>query len=456
MNARELAGKKVTVVGLAATGLSLARFLAAAGAHVTVSEARAADRITVAPDALPPGTVLELGGHRLESVTTADLVVPSPGVPRDMPILRDAAYRGIPVWSEIELASRLIGKPMLAVTGTNGKTTTVSLLGAMLAEGGYRAPVVGNIGPPLIGMAGADDTFDCLVVEISSFQLEWVYTFRPRVAAVLNITDDHLDRYRDTEDYLETKMRIAAFQGPEDAIILNADDPALRGREQGLPARVIWFSHGSRKRGVWREGSLILADLAGTGTPLPVLDTRELKLVGIHNVENVMAAAAMALDFGAPPEAVRRAAAAFTSLPHRNELVAEVNGVRWFDDSKGTNVGAVVKSLESFPGPVILIAGGREKGGSYAPLAAEVKRTVKLLVLIGEARERMKAELGPLTETVEAGSLEEAVRIAAGRGLPGDTVLLSPACSSFDMFRDYHHRGEVFRAAVRSLPCRAS
>ncbi len=449
MDARALDGKKVTVVGLATTGLSLTRFLAGAGARVTVSEERSAERVGTPTD-LPPGTILELGGHRLESFIGADLVVPSPGVPRDLPILREAAYRGVQVWSEIELAFRLIDKPILAITGTNGKSTTVSLLGAMLAAAGRRAPVVGNIGIPLIDLVGRDD-YDCLVVEVSSFQLEWVSTFRPRVAAILNVTDDHLDRYRDFEDYLETKFRIAAFQGPEDALVLNADDPALRGRAVGMRCRVLSFSHSPVQGGVWRRGDLLLTDLAGTGRPVDLLDLRELKLVGVHNAENVMAAAAMALDYGVPAAAVREAARAFESLPHRNELVAEINGVRWYDDSKGTNVGAAVKSLESFPGPLILIAGGREKGGSYAPLADEISRKVKLLVLIGEARKRMRWELGSLAETMEAATLEEAVRLAAGRAVPGDTVLLSPACSSFDMFRDYHHRGQVFRDAVRSL-----
>ncbi len=240
----------MTVVGLARTGLAAAAFLRRAGAEVTVSDARPAEALWEMLKELPPGVRTELGGHTAGAFAGADLVVPSPGVPRDLPELAAAAARGVPVMSEVELAARFISKPILAVTGTNGKSTTVSLLAAMLAEGGLRAPAVGNIGTPLVTMAGRDGEYDCLAVEISSFQLEWVELFRPRAAAVLNVTDDHLDRYRDFGDYLETKMRIAAVQGEEDALVLNHDDPAVRGFAGRFRGRVVWFSHGSAARGL--------------------------------------------------------------------------------------------------------------------------------------------------------------------------------------------------------------
>jgi UDP-N-acetylmuramoylalanine--D-glutamate ligase len=447
----DLRGMRVTVVGLAATGIATANCLAAWGARVTISEQRSREEVAQSLLLLHPAVIAETGGHLPESFTGTDLVVPSPGVPKDHPGLLAAVGRGVPVLSEIELAGRLIHRPLLAVTGTNGKSTTVSLLGRMLEEDGRATAVVGNIGTPLISMVDGASGFDALVVEVSSFQLEWVETFHPRSAAVLNVTDDHLDRYRDFEDYLVTKMRIAAAQGPGDSLVLPAGDPLLEGREKGLGARILRFGHAPLHGGVWRQGTTLFTDLAGGTTPLLVVD--ELPISGVHNQENVMAAAAMALDVGVSPEAVRRAALSYRSLPHRNALVAEVAGVRYFDDSKGTNVGAVEKSLQGFAGNVILIAGGREKGGSYLPLAGAVRDKVKLLVVIGEARERMRRELGSLTRTEEAASMEEAVETAARAALPGDTVLLSPGCSSFDMFRDYHHRGEVFRQAVRRLAC---
>ncbi len=444
-----LAGMRVTVVGLAETGIAAANVLVSMGAAVTVSEARPREELAGVLARLDPRVTTETGGHRPKTFTGADLVVPSPGVPRDHQALTAAVRAGVPVQSEIELAWRLIGRPMLAVTGTNGKSTTVSLLGAMLAAGGLRAPVVGNIGAPLIGMADRDD-YDFLVVEVSSFQLEWVDGFRPRVSAVLNITDDHLDRYRGFADYRDTKLRIAARQEATDCLVLNGDDPALADAAAGWPVRTVRFSRRPSPGGLWLEGELIRRTTAAGDETL--LDAREFRLAGAHNRENVMAAAAMALEVGLPVEAIRRGAVDFAPLPHRNELVGMVNGVSYYDDSKGTNVGAVVKSLEGFAVPVILIAGGREKGGSYAPLAGALRRAVKLLIVIGEARARMRADLGGVVKTVEADSLEDAVRRAAAAGAPGDAVLLSPACSSFDMFRDYHHRGQAFRDAVGRLP----
>jgi UDP-N-acetylmuramoylalanine--D-glutamate ligase len=449
-----LAGKKALVVGLARTGLDTANFMAAEGCSVTVSEALRRDDLTVDPGLLDRSVELELGGHRRETFMGADLIVPSPGVPRDLGLLQEAASRGVPVQSEIEMASRMIEKPLLATTGTNGKSTVVSLLGAMLTRGGVRAPVVGNIGRPLISMVGREEEYDCLVVEVSSFQLEWVRDFHPRTAALLNVTEDHLDRYRDFRDYLETKLRIASRLGPDDSLVLNRGDENLRELAGSTRARVVWFSRGETRNGLFLDGDGIFHDLAGSGSPEHLLSAGDLKLEGIHNLENVMAAAAQAMLFGVGAAAVREAACNFTGLSHRSELVAEVDGVRYIDDSKATNVGAVKKSLEGFTEPVILIAGGREKGAPYTPLAGEVSQKVKLLIVIGEARQRMVHELRDSTETLEADSIEDAVCLAGERARPGDVILLSPACSSFDMFRDYKERGVAFRKAVGRMPCR--
>lgn len=446
-------GKRIVVVGMARTGIEVANFMARAGAAVTISEMKPARMVEADPKELEAGVRFEFGGHRDSTFEKAEFIIPSPGVPRSMEKLVAARERGVPVMSEIEVAAGLIKKPIFAVTGTNGKSTTVSLLSSMFSADNRRMPAVGNIGTPLITMVGREDEYDCLAVEISSFQLEWVFSFHPRSAAILNITEDHLDRYDDIVDYADTKFRIAARMIPEESLILNYDDPILRGRGGSLPNRIIYFSGGTLETGIFCRSRKIMADIGGSERPEFILDVNDLKLVGVHNIENVMAAAAMSLDYGVSPESVRRAALSFESLPHRNEFVAEIGRVRYYDDSKGTNVGAVVKSLESFPGPLILIAGGREKGGSYASLVPVISGKVSLLVLIGEAKERMRRELGGFVKTLDAETMEDAVKIAAENASPGDVVLLSPACSSFDMFKDYHQRGQAYREAVRSMAC---
>lgn len=487
----ELAGRQVLVVGLGRSGQAAARFLARRGAAVTGNDARPQLPPEVAADLEAAGVRLALGGHDPGRFTAADLIIVSPGVP-PIPALEAAERAGVPVWSEIELAARYLSAPVAAITGTNGKSTTTELLGAICREAGVRAFVGGNLGEPLV-LAVDRQPLDLVVAEVSSFQLERIVTFRPRVAAILNITEDHLDRYRDMAEYVAAKARIFENLRAGDDLVLNADDPQVAALAARVPSGVRitrvspgglasaqgWFEpepggpgadgQPQRGRGPARPpealaqpgasrvgpGALVFAP-EGSGGPAERYPLARVALTGRHNVENMLVALAMARRLGLPAAAVQRAFEGFTSLAHRVERIAEVGGVAFYDDSKGTNVGAVVRALESLSTPIVLIAGGKDKGGDYAPLAPLIRERVRRLVLIGEAAPRIRAALGNLTETVEAPSLEAAVELAFAGARPGDSVLLSPACSSFDMFRDYLHRSEVFAAAVTRLAARVT
>ena len=443
----ELKGKKVMVLGLARTGSAAARFLLRQGADVLVSDCRKESELqreTAALAGLPVRYFL--GGEGPAWLEGVDLVIPSPGVPQENPLLREASRRGIEIQSEIELAGRFIRAPLIAITGTNGKSTTTALAGEMLKAGGFNTFVGGNIGAPLIGFAGGD--WDWGVVEVSSFQLEWVQKFRPRIAALLNLTEDHLDRYPDFQAYCAAKERIFGAQDEKDIAILNRDDPLVWKIRERIRSRVVSFGwtpvddgvYATREEIVWRSaGKEERFSLAGA------------KIQGVHNVENLMAAIAAAKAAGVTAAAIQKVIDGFAGLEHRLEFVREKNGVRYFNDSKGTNVGAVVKSLAGFSAPVLLLAGGVDKGGDYAPLENEIRRTVKKLILFGAAKEKIRAALGHLTETVVVENFETAVRDAYKSSRPGDVVLLSPACSSFDMFRDYMERGRRFKALVQEL-----
>lgn len=446
----ELRNKKILVVGLARTGAAVARLLAGHGARVTVSDSR--EREAVA-DFLATLTGLdinyEFGGHGEETFTGAELIVVSPGVPMNIAPLELARKRNISVISEIELAYDLLDAPIAAITGTNGKTTTTSLTGAIFRSCGFKTFVGGNIGNPLIDLVASGETVDRVVAEISSFQLEGIVNFRPRVAVLLNITEDHLDRYACYQEYIDAKLRIFANQTNDDFAILNIDDPLVAHCADTLAARVLPMSRlKPLAQGISYQDGVITFAWEGRVERFP---TASFKLRGVHNIDNCMAAIATALLLGCPAAKALAAVEEFTGLPHRMEFVATVNGVDYYNDSKGTNVGSVVKSLESFPGKVTLIAGGKDKGGEYAPLAELVRQRVRHLILLGEARERIRDALGHLTDTVLVGSLEEAVRAAHRLAEPGDVVLFSPACSSFDMFRNYEVRGERFVSAVRQL-----
>ncbi len=446
-----LKNKKVLVVGLARTGMATVRFLAGRGARVVVSEAKTTSQLGASRQALEDWVEQwELGGHTVPFFLGADWIVVSPGVPMDLEPLTVARARGIPVISEVELAFRFLRRPLIAITGTNGKTTTTTLIGEMLRASGKSAFVGGNIGNPLIGFADGPQTEEWAVAEISSFQLEGILLFRPMISALLNLTEDHLDRYSSFEEYCTAKGKVFLNQKEEDTALLNADDPLTLAFAHRVKSQVVLFS---RERSVpfgcfMEAGTVFFQDTDGRKERFPL---ERMKIKGTHNLENLMAAIGVSKICGCSKEAVQKVIDEFQGLEHRLELVREINGVKYFNDSKGTNVGSVVKSLMSFQEPVVLIAGGKDKGGDYGPLKDLMAQRVRGMVLIGEAQDRIFAALGDLTETVKVNTLEDAVKWAASRAQAGDIVLLSPACSSYDMFENYQERGKRFKAIVRGL-----
>ncbi|MGH7774501.1 MAG: UDP-N-acetylmuramoyl-L-alanine--D-glutamate ligase [Candidatus Binatia bacterium] len=443
----ELKGKKVMVLGLARTGSETARFLIGQGAEVRVSDCRGKEELQKELAALSDLPIrLLLGGEETVWLEGVDLVIPSPGVPPENPLLCESRRRGMEILSEIELAYRFLDIPLVAITGTNGKSTTTSLVGAIFEEGGLRVFVGGNIGAPLIGFVSGN--WDWGVVEVSSFQLEWVEEFRPRIAALLNLAEDHLDRYPDFASYCEAKERVFHTQGEEDIAVLNRDDPLVWSMRERIRARVVSFGWAEVREGIYATRSEIIwrGDSEEERFPLS-----RVRIQGLHNVENLMAAVAIAKAILVPAEIIQKAIEEFPGLEHRLEFVREKNGVRFFNDSKGTNVGAVLKSLASFSAPVVLLAGGIDKGGDYRILEDEVRRKVKKLILFGAAKEIIRKALGHLTNTVVVETLDAAVQEACKDAQPGDIVLLSPACSSFDMFQNYAERGRVFKALVQGL-----
>ena len=445
-------GKHILVVGLGKSGFSVLRWLAGQGARVTASEMRAESdldpRIVRAARGL--GVMLETGGHQRETFLSAEGIIVSPGVPQDLALLNGAREKGIPVLGEMELACRLMDAPMVAVTGTNGKSTVTALLGAMLEKAGLRVFVGGNIGTPLIDYATEGKKADYAVVEVSSFQLDTMTTFHPRVGVVLNISPDHLDRYPDYGAYAASKLRIFENQGPGDWAVLNDDDPALRGF---TPARgVTALSYGREKSGsrqAYMEEGRIKAFLPGKEMVEVALERWALE--GEHNRENLMAAVLAALALPITASAIQQAVDAFQGLPHRREFAGRVHDVVFLDDSKATNVDAARRSVSACRSPVILIAGGRDKGGDYSPLARAAQGKVRKAVLLGESRGVMARALKGIIPCSMAADMQDAVAQAFASAVPGDVVLLAPACSSFDMFTDYAHRGRVFKEAVERL-----
>ncbi|MFP3867462.1 MAG: UDP-N-acetylmuramoyl-L-alanine--D-glutamate ligase [Desulfobacteraceae bacterium] len=447
----DLAGKKILVVGLGKTGVALCKFLAHQGARVIVTDAAPAETLGPVMEEVRELVVeMALGQPQPPQMGDIELIIISPGVPPELPWLQQAVSEGIPLMGELELASRLLRVPVAAISGTNGKTTTTELVGAMLRASGQRILVGGNIGTPLIELIASQERLDYLVLEVSSFQLDTAWSFRPQAAALLNISADHLDRYASFAAYVKSKASLFRLQGPEDLAVLNADDPWVAPLAAQLRPQICLFSTQKPVRtGAWRAGGALCVRLAsGLEAEFPVAD---IKLSGHHNQENIMAALLLALNLGASPRSCRQVLESFPGLPHRLQWVATIDGVRFYDDSKGTNVGAVTRSLAHFTDPLILIAGGRDKGGDYGPLAPLIRERVKALILIGEARQNMAAALGHLANTQLAADLPQAVQLAWEEARAGDVVLLSPACSSFDMFKDYAERGKVFQASVRGL-----
>lgn len=442
-NLMELRNRKVLVVGVGKTGMETVKFLLGKGAHVSVSDSSSAGEITEQIKALEDwGVSYETGGHSSTMFLSADTIILSPGVPFGIPPVREALTRGIEVISEVELASRFIRKPTIAVTGSNGKTTTSTLIARILEKNGRKVFLGANIGTPLIQIAGDCGRFDILVLELSSFQLQGIDSFRPDVSVILNVTPNHLDHHASFEEYAESKMKIFSNQTAENWCIYKADDPVIAGYVPAIKAGKIPFGAADVKNGVSYDGR-------GIKFGGDYYDLTGIKLRGRHNVENVMAAVAASTVMGCDPGLIREAVIEFDPLPHRIEYVGEIKGAKFYNDSKSTSPDATLRALESLPPPIILIAGGKDKGVSFEPLRETIEKKVKLMVLMGESRFRMEKDLGGKVGASLAASLEEALEKTLERISPGDSVLFSPACSSFDMFRSYEERGRRYKDLVR-------
>lgn len=465
VDTKELTGKRVTVIGLARSGIAASRLLQAVGAHVTVADRKERPDVLRELEALDQSTVqLSLGGGYESALDGADLVVISPGVPYRMEALERVRLRGVKVISELDLASRFLTVPILAVTGTNGKSTTVTLIGKMLEEGGKRVFVGGNLGTALSEAAihtlqalkvGRPCPYDCLVVEVSSFQLETIEQFHPWIAGILNVTVDHQDRYISIDEYIAAKNRIFENLTSSDYALVNLDDPRVASLRKNVKGRVLGFT---RTRtlpadvvgGAYLDQDRVMVDIEGKTHE--ICRRNEIKIIGDHNVDNAMVAVIFALLGGCPLLSIRQVLENFPGLEHACEVVRDRRGVRFINDSKGTNVDATLKALESIDRPILLIAGGRDKGGDFSRLASSVRRRVKRLFLIGEAAPMIANAVEGHQAVERVGTLKEAFELAASGAESGDVVLLSPACASFDMFIDYQDRGRQFKALVQSLP----
>jgi UDP-N-acetylmuramoylalanine--D-glutamate ligase len=460
----DLAGAQVTVLGMARSGVAACHLLQEAGARVTVADRKEVDELSAVLEKIDRSRVhVSVGAQYETSLEHADLVVISPGVPYRLEALERVRRRGVKVISELELASRFLSAPILAVTGTNGKSTTVTLIGKMLAEQGKRAFVGGNLGTALSEAAwttlrataqGKPNPFDYLVVEVSSFQLETIDHFHPWIAALLNVTVDHQDRYDSIDEYLAAKRRIFENQSATDLALFNLDDARVAELRHHVRAKRLGFSRTQRigaemDGGTFLDGDRIVTTV--TGSRQEICRRSDIRMLGHHNVENVMAAATYAALWGCPTEVIHHVVSTFPGLEHALELVRERRGVRFVNDSKGTNVDATLKALEGIDHPIWLIAGGRDKGGDFSRLTETVRQRVKHVILIGEAAPLLKQAWAGATAISEAGSLREAVEFAAREAAAGDVVLMSPACASFDMFADYQDRGRQFKAVVQML-----
>ncbi len=459
----ELAGKRVLVVGLGKSGLAAARFLKARGARVTVSDSRPATVIAELPALLEQGIVVETGGHGILTFRRQDLIVVSPGVPASVPELKQVRALGMHVIGELELGARFLKGEMIAITGSNGKTTTTTLLGEVLKASGRPTLVGGNIGRPVVEMVSDSTPESWSVLEVSSFQLETIETFRTKIALVLNITPDHLDRHGTFANYAAAKARIAENQTSEDCLVLNAEDVEAQkvaghvyAGGKRTAAQVYWFSpRRPVKQGTFVHGESLFFRAAEGMAPEPVMPVDEIPLAGAHNVENVLAAACVARLVGVEAETIRRAVGAFQAVEHRLEFVREIAGVRYYNDSKATNVDATVKALEAFAEGIHVILGGKDKDSDYTTLGPLLERRAKTVITIGSAAEKIEAALGRTGArgfTIErAETMKRAVALAHSVAQAGDTVLLAPACASFDQFENYEHRGRVFKELVGAL-----
>ena len=446
----ELKGKKVLVVGLGKSGLAAALFLRHRGAHVTVSDVRSAEALAKdIPALLEEGIMVEAGGHGLLTFRRQDLIVVSPGVPLDTPELVQVRNFGLPIIGELELAARFLQGKILAITGSNGKTTTTTLVGEILTEAGLPTLVGGNIGTPVISLIEESKPETWSVLEVSSFQLESTQEFHPKIAVILNITPDHLDRHGTFENYALAKERIFAAQTPDDAVVLNADNARAEAAAKRAPSDVQWFSlEHPVSSGAWIEGGWVVYRDAQESPVQRIMPLTGIPLKGEHNVENVLASVCAARLAGAAPEAIRRAIEQFKAVEHRLEYVATINGVEFYNDSKATNVDATMKAVAAFSAPIHLILGGKDKNSDYTLLSPLLRQHVRGVYTIGSAASKIESHLRGVVSLHSCETLDKAVSAAASAAHPGDIVLLAPACSSFDQFESYEHRGRVFKELV--------
>jgi len=449
--------ERVLVYGLGLSGRAAARLLLSREVAVVAVDTKPVEKLdlTDLTDHSQKAKFELFAGHELEQLPPGnfDAVVVSPGVPMDRPLLEDARQRGLPVIAEVELAAPFVNGPIVGITGSNGKSTTTALTGAMLRAAGLPVEVCGNIGVPLAGLVDGPPG-RIFVVELSSFQIEGIVSMKPRAAALLNLSEDHLDRYGSMEAYAAAKKRLFLTQDAEGIAVLNADDPAVADVE--TLARKRWFSRRGRVRdGCWVDADGRVLEAVPDEPGIELFHVSDVPLAGVHNLENAMAAALLARAIGAEPAEIRQGLTGFKGLPHRMQKVGEKDGVTWYDDSKGTNPGATAKSLEGFAdGGVHIILGGRNKGADLASLTPLLAQKARRAYLIGEAAEEFAQALAGSDIAVpfeRSGTLEQAVRSAAQQARPGEAVLLSPACASFDQFRNFVHRGEAFQALVHDL-----
>jgi UDP-N-acetylmuramoylalanine--D-glutamate ligase len=452
----ELNDKRVLVVGLGRSGVASALFLKSRGARVTVSDAKSEDQLRdEIPVLLDHGIVVETGGHGDRTFRGQDLIVVSPGVPVDAPPLVQARAVGEMVIGEMELASRFLPGPMVAVTGSNGKTTTTALTGEIMAGSGFASVVGGNIGTPAISLVEQATRETVVVLEVSSFQLETIQNFHPKVAVMLNVTPDHLDRHRTFETYANAKARIFENQTGDDFAVLNADDPTCVEMAKRVQSQVFWFS---RKKEVSQgarvsAGEIRFRDAKGE---CEIMLASEVPLKGAHNLENVLAAVCAGMLMGCRPDLIQKTVKNFKAVEHRLEYVATIRGVQYFNDSKATNVDATIKALESFPANIHIILGGKDKGSDYRVMNELIRQRVKRVYTIGAAASKIESQIRGSVQIVHAETLDAAVKRAAAAATEGDIVLLAPACASFDQFNNYEHRGRVFKDIVRSLAAQAN
>jgi len=459
-SAMNLKGKKVLVVGLGRSGQSAVRFLNRQGAIVTVSDSKGKNELS---EALRNLSDIEfeqdLGKHNAKTFTSAEMIILSPGVPNNIEGLADAKAAGIPIINDIELAYHFIKAPIIAVTGTNGKTTTTTLIGEMLKNDGKKVQVAGNIGTPVLDMLMTDETPDVVILETSSFQLEKVQAFKPAVAVFTNLEPDHLDRYPDgVESYYSAKTRLLQNADKNTVLVTNLDNERAARIADGFPGRVLNFS----KINPINLGGTVAEKFQGAYLNRPrmvikmnsaeqIVDLMLCKLPGEHNRENIMAAALAALSVGGTVAGVKKTVESFKGVCHRLEYIRRKDGVSFYNDSKATNIGSTIRALNSFNAPVILIAGGRDKDQDFAPLVDLVKRRVKNLILVGESKEKINRVIGDFSETFLVGTFEEAVLLSYQKSRNGDVILLSPACASYDMFKSYEERGDYFKKLVAQL-----